>query len=84
MDLKITLEDERLCTACPFNITQKKCVGGFVREMAVLYDEARSEPPGIGKEATYMMYAPVRPQSCLLANERASTVVTKIKVKEAK
>lgn len=84
MELKIRLEDERLCEGCPFNRNRLECHGGFRRELAVVVEQEsesdylslavfgrRSESGG---EKT-IGYALVRPQSCILANERAHKAI---------
>lgn len=83
MDLKITLEDERLCKGCPMNGHYSTvCDAGFRRETAAMSDEQFPGQSlfGVNTQVQGIGFNPIRPLACLLANERAKTVLDKAPV----
>jgi hypothetical protein len=86
VDLKIQLEDEGLCHGCPFDRVQKECQGGFVRELGKIIETKSSRrDPWTGYRETNVdtVFRPIRPRSCILANERADKATRMQPVKPA-
>ncbi len=74
MDIKVKLEDEKLCQGCPLeDFHSAKCKGGHVRTMAKLLEVEGHV--GFGQRGTVLTSLPARPISCMLANEHALTAI---------
>ncbi len=79
MELKIKLEDERLCSGCPLETNVSMiCRGGFKRTMAKLIEiEGRGM---LGEPRSMINSMPIRPTSCVLANERVPIALEHIPI----